>query len=148
MTLFFAVPSMLHIRHVLKPCGLLQCRPLGCHKIPSKSRLIILPVIWSARIYLPHSPVSFYVERTRINPSCHWVCGFAQSRSDGEQQIARRPIRTKPMSTARCVPSASQGAVNTAGARYRAKCLPGSRDLFKHTAQLGNQGNLRTMQGC
>ena len=32
---------------------------------------------------------------------------------DGDQRVARSPIKTEPESTARCVPRAPQGAVST-----------------------------------
>ena len=44
-----------------------------------------------------------------------------RSLADGEQSVALRPIRTKPVSTARCVPPKPQRAVSTIkGAWYQA----------------------------
>ena len=53
--------------------------------------------------------------------------------ADGEQRVACRPIRTKPVSTAHCVPRVSQRDVITIcrGPINRVNYLSGSRDPFK-----------------
>ena len=69
---------------------------------------------------------------------------------DGKQRVACHPMRTKPVSMARCVPRAPQRNVSTI-CRVpinRANCLSGSRDPFnRDTTYPGNLGNRRNIQG-
>ena len=61
--------------------------------------------------------------------SGHRSRGLANS----EQRVAGRPIGTKPVSTAHCIPRAPQGAVSTncRGPINRANYLPRPREPFK-----------------